>query len=688
MKTRNKLLFFLALVVIFILGNKTKVQAATCYIDNLNLQATIQENGDLEIEQTLQYVFNGYHSGIYINIPTTYQNEWNVSSEIPHEIYNASGVIVQNVSVFDNHNNEYYYTKTDNASKGDTGVYTVENDDGLYKLEVYSPSTNTKKTFKIKYIVQNVCVEHEDIGELYYNFIGGNWKSSIKKLNINIFLTNNQDDIKIWGHGPNKGHSKIINKQHAYFNVNNVAIGKNVSARVIFNKSNIPNATKKSNLNAYDIIYKDEQKNAKSSDIKDDYTRNIYLFSLFLLVYWIILLIKYEKDKKIDMVPYNEDELLKKYNPMEAGCLQGSRDVLARDIIAVILNLIEKGNIKLQIEEYYSKMETKINKLYIISKNPEKSDEMDEIEKKIYDWVFKSDDKVELTQRLKDIPKEKNTRRKFNELNELTQSRLNKLGANQKTVSIFIRGFNILLFFITIYISIVHTLHEGVEIYDDIEFWYTMIVMAFVTVLPIFLLLIYGILRILSGIKGKINKLVNKITGQRVVKTTVTIIAIFLIIIILTAILNKGTNRYMIADEVLICISLIIMLTDNLMMKNSVKMIEDFSKINSFKEKIENYTMMEDRDIEQVNLWGKYLAYAVSFGIASKLNERMKELSLNDDLLSLLNDKDFSDYILTGYRSFYFNSNFKSEFMRRYGNDDKKNNYYNNNPRFWRKFKD
>ena len=53
---------------------------------------------------------------------------------------------------------------------------------------------------------------------------------------------------------------------------------------------------------------------------------------------------------------------------------------------------------------------------------------------------------------------------------------------------------------------------------------------------------------------------------------------------------------------------MIIMLTDNLMMKNSVKMIEDYSKINSFKDKLEDYTMMEDRDIEQVKLWGKYLA--------------------------------------------------------------------------------
>ena len=83
-------------------------------------------------------------------------------------------------------------------------------------------------------------------------------------------------------------------------------------------------------------------------------------------------------------------------------------------------------------------------------------------------------------------------------------------------------------------------------------------------------------------------------------------------------------NKYLVADEILICISLIIMLTDDLMIKNSVKMIEDFSKINCLKKHIEDYSMMEDRDIEHVTLWGKYLAYAVSFGNGRTLIKREK----------------------------------------------------------------
>ena len=68
-----------------------------------------------------------------------------------------------------------------------------------------------------------------------------------------------------------------------------------MATRVVFDKSNILNTTKKSNLNAYNLIYQDEQNIAKISDAKKGYTRNIYIFALVLLIYWIILLIIYEK---------------------------------------------------------------------------------------------------------------------------------------------------------------------------------------------------------------------------------------------------------------------------------------------------------------------------------------------------------------------------------------------------------
>ena len=366
MKLKTKILISLILVVLSILITNTKVQAKSYYIDDMQIEATIQENGDLQIEQTLKYVFNGEYNGIYITIPTKYSNNEKIISDISNDIYDADGVEIQSITSIDENNNKYTYTE--DLEDEEAELYTEEDMGDIYQIKIYSPVSNEKRTYKIKYVLQNVCVKHSDVGELYYNFIGGDWKCKINRLNIDIFLPNNQNDIEIWGHGPDNGYSEIIDNKHARFSVKNVGIGKYVAARVIFDKSNISNTLKKSNLNAYNIIYKDEQEISKISDAKNTYTRNIYILSLILIVYWIILLIKYEKDKKIDLISYNEDELFKKYNPMLAGCLQGSRDILARDIIGVILNLIDKNNIKLKVE----KLPNQERYTYIISANKEK----------------------------------------------------------------------------------------------------------------------------------------------------------------------------------------------------------------------------------------------------------------------------------------------------------------------------
>lgn len=105
----------------------------------------------------------------------------------------------------------------------------------------------------------------------------------------------------------------------------------------------------------------------------------------------------------------DEDYLFEKYNAIMAGCIQGSRNILARDIIAEILNLIDKGNIKLEIRDKLKGGRY----LYQIEKVPEKEKEMDSIQKYVYDWIFDTKQTVELSDRLKEMPKEKRSKYKI-----------------------------------------------------------------------------------------------------------------------------------------------------------------------------------------------------------------------------------------------------------------------------------
>ena len=161
-------------------------------------------------------------------------------------------------------------------------------------------------------------------------------------------------------------------------------------------------------------------------------------------------------------------------------------------------------------------------------------------------------------------------------------------------------------------------------------------------------MVLYIPIYLLIATRHRVSKIVRKFTGQKVAITSVSILLIFIIIIILTAILAKN-SRFLIIDELLICVSLLLVFTDNLMLKNDVTIIEDYSKLNMLKNKLQDDRLFQDRDIEQVILWGKYLAYSVAFGTSTKIAKRMKELHIDDDLEKLLEDKTMFDNICYGY---------------------------------------
>lgn len=67
MKVKTKAIISLLVIILFILITNTKVQAKSYYIDDMQIEATVQDNGNLQVEQTLKYAFNGEYNGIYNN---------------------------------------------------------------------------------------------------------------------------------------------------------------------------------------------------------------------------------------------------------------------------------------------------------------------------------------------------------------------------------------------------------------------------------------------------------------------------------------------------------------------------------------------------------------------------------------------------------------------------------------------
>ena len=383
-----------------------------------------------------------------------------------------------------------------------------------------------------------------------------------------------------------------------------------------------------------------------------DLNKLILFLSVSLIIYWIIILLIFERDKKYKVSNINEEELFKKYNPLIAGCIQGNRDILSRDIIAVILNLINKGNIRLTMK---GDVNEKSLYNYIVEKVPEKENEMDEIELLIYKWLF-TGEKETLIERLQEMPKVQNANFKFKELDGLAKKELKKLGANKTSVPNIIKAINVMLLCGAIFLVVYHI--KSIKFDEKI--------LPLMILAPIIFALIPLIPKLVMNITVKIRHLItnNIQNAQKITTTSISIIIISLLIMAITYWILKIPE--LIADELLISVTILIVITDDLMLKNNVNMIEDYSRLNCLKEKLEN-TLLNEKDIGQIYLWSEYLAYAVSFGIGKKIIDKISGIYTDNDLLNyVVNNNEMLDYIENDYRIFYAYINMDKEFMKKY----------------------
>lgn len=370
----------------------------------------------------------------------------------------------------------------------------------------------------------------------------------------------------------------------------------------------------------------------------------LFIFSIILIIYWFFLLIKYEKEAtqiNLNKFVYDEEYILKKYNPLLAGCIQGKREVLSRDIIAILINLISKKIVKLEnIEKSNSGYQ------YYLKKIKKNENKMDFYEKYVYDWFFENEidenveleiiGQVELKEKLDRITNKNNSKEKFEQLNELVMKKCKKLGVNCKKVPQFLLYINNFLFVLCLVLCCIH-----IKNYLDYEYMLNTTIGNLILCLILLSVVIissgryYIFTKLISEIYINIrhlisNKLNSKIT-KKIITTIISVILVHLILFIIVFILQKS----FIIDVWLMCIANIIILTDNLMVKSEKIMINDIEQLNYFKRKLKN-SLLFDKDVGDVVLWDKYLAYAISFGISPKTFKYISDFYIDDDLKVIL----------------------------------------------------
>ena len=314
-------------------------------------------------------VYKGYKTSIRYKSNGLSKFDGSKSSFEGSDIYNASALT--NVKVYDvkftttdfsviNKKNKEFVL-VNSAKKGDYGVYTkTKNSEGV-DIMSYQPSSYARASL-ITYTLKDLVVVHNDIAEIAHDFIGTDYAEEINNLIIRINLPSSSKELRIFSHGPLNGNNRIIDDKSVEITYKRLPKNNPVDARVVFDKSLVPKATKKSNADGLNKILEVEKERAnyanklrESARKREKMLQTLAIIMEILLGIWLIGLIaivykfynKNDKEYRSEFDGKYFRDFPEEYTPSTVSYLM-NKSINNLSFNAGILDLIRKKAITIE----------------------------------------------------------------------------------------------------------------------------------------------------------------------------------------------------------------------------------------------------------------------------------------------------------------------------------------------------
>ena len=335
------------------------------------IEVNVLDTGDAEIKELklMDGVYKGYKTSIRYKSNGLSKFDGSKSSFEGSDIYNASALT--NVKVYDvkftttdfsviNKKNKEFVL-VNNAKKGDYGVYTkTKNSEGV-DIMSYQPSSYARASL-ITYTLKDLVVVHNDIAEIAHDFIGTDYAEEINNLIIRINLPSSSKELRIFSHGPLNGNNRIIDDKSVEITYKRLPKNNQVDARVVFDKSLVTKATKKSNADGLNKILEVEKERAnyanklrESARKREKMLQTLAIIMEILLGIWLIGLIaivykfynKNDKEYRSEFDGKYFRDFPEEYTPSTVSYLM-NKSINNLSFNAGILDLIRKKAITIE----------------------------------------------------------------------------------------------------------------------------------------------------------------------------------------------------------------------------------------------------------------------------------------------------------------------------------------------------
>lgn len=547
----KKIIFIL--IIFLLLFSSHCFASSDLELNTLNYHVTLTPDGSAYVTETWD-----------INIEDT--NTLFKTFEIDNSKYSG----ISNVSVIEitnGINKSFYQIYEEKYHVNRDAFYSLINFKGQFEIAwgVNEDDSSARRTFNISYTIIDAVKNYSDCSEFYWQFISKESAIPAQSVTGTITLPNNvinNDDFRVWAHGPLNGNISKKSNDTVSFEVSNLSSYTMLETRIVTptyvfsSNENTSSINKLSSILSEEQIWADEANRQREAYAKRQQKIKTITIIFFILsniggiVLAIFLVKKINKYKKeLQIAPNYKTSMPSKYyrdipndaTPAEAAFLYYFKTShmslhISSVFSATMLNLCLKKYLS------FEKVANKKDTIKVILNSTANTNNLQKDEKDIFELL-----------------------QKVSNTNEFTMKDFEKYC--EKHASTFNKVYN----------SIEPTAKKAQENYGNYD----------------------------SKIIKEYNNYVSKVVGY-----------VFLFIV---SIFTMWANII----PSLLCIVYCSKLSSKYNTLTQ-KGIDEKEKWVGLKNYMEDFSMMKEKEVPELILWEKYLVYATAFGIADKVLKQLK----------------------------------------------------------------
>lgn len=226
MKKTKRIFITILLVVVFLLIGQTQAKASSSNLNlkNLNFDVNVNDDGSMDVVETWNIKISDTNT-LFKTFKTDSKKYSSISDVKVIEITNGESKEFEEID-------ELMYHVTKDC------YYGMMNDDDNFEIAwgVGLDDTTATKQYQISYTVNDVIAKYNDCAELYWQFVGSDFEINADKITGTITLPSEvekKEDIRVWGHTEGlNGEIYATGLNKVEFEINHFVSGRFVEVRV------------------------------------------------------------------------------------------------------------------------------------------------------------------------------------------------------------------------------------------------------------------------------------------------------------------------------------------------------------------------------------------------------------------------------------------------------------------------